>query len=118
MGALSAPSSSHGSSATILWLRVMRSPADGEAVDDRLAAGLAGPAGGDVEADLGLAGVLLDRFDDFAERVEVEAVDAALYGIQHSLSPLTCWWVGSGEDRGGFGDALGGARREASRASP
>ena len=77
LGALSLPSSSHGSSATILWLRRDALAAEVEAVDDRFAAGLAGPAGGDVEADLGLAGVLFDRFDHFAERGEVEAVDAA-----------------------------------------
>ena len=65
--------------------------ADGEAVDDRLAAGLAGPAGGDVEADLGLAGVLLDRFDDFAERGEVEAVDAGFLTVSSMVSSPWCW---------------------------
>ena len=102
-GALSAPSNSYGSSATILWLRVDALAGDGEAVDGRFAAGLALPAGDDVEADLGLAGVLLDRFDDFAEGVEVEAVDGrVLDGVQHAYSP----WVDWGQAKTGAASAM------------
>jgi hypothetical protein len=62
--------------------------AKGEAVDGRLAAGLASPAGGHIEGDLGELGIGLDRLDGLAERGKVEAVDAAFYGIQHHHSPL------------------------------